>query len=169
MAAFEKISTVVCSGSQTTISFPTIPATYRDLELIVTGRTTTAATLVTNLRCQFNADTGPNYDWARWNRFGSVGSNADNFIVIGEIAAATAPTDVANSSTVSIPDYRGTTFQKTLELVCATKTGVSSTNDFGPQAIAGFWRNTAAISSILLSLISGNFVDGTVATLYGKG
>jgi hypothetical protein len=169
MADFEKIAEVVCAASQATIPFPTISATYRDLELSIAGRVTTAAVTLTNLLLQVNGDTGANYDGTRWNRFGSVVSRGTTSLIVGQIAAATNVANLATSLTIFIPNYRATVFQKTFTSLNATKEGVSADGEItGLQAIGGFWRNTAAISSILLSIASGNFVDGSVATLYGK-
>lgn len=169
MADFVKIAEVVTSGSQATISFGSIPATYRNLEMVVSGRVTTAGVAVTNLLLQFNGDTGANYDSNRWTRFGQATFRASTSAVITEIAAATNATNVATSSTLFIPEYRGTTFQKTFSAVSAGKVGASADSDItGMVQGAGFWRSTSAISSILLSIVSGNFVDGSVASLYGK-
>jgi hypothetical protein len=168
MADFEKIDEVVCASSQTTISFPTIPATYRDLELIISGRASAAAGLVT-VRLQFNGDTGANYDNANTNRFSSDVFRGATFISLQSLSGSTAPTGVASSMEVFIPNYRGTVFQKTAVMASATKTGVSSDGEIVGFIGGGcFWRSTAAINAILLSLASGNFVDGSVATLYGK-
>lgn len=170
MASFVKIAEVVTTGSQSTISFPTIPSTYRDLELAFSGRTTTAAVAVTDLLMQFNGDTSGNYDSNRWSRFGVFVARASTSGIVGQIAAATNATDVALSGTIFIPSYRNTTFQKSYSAVNAGKVGQSADSDItGMIQVAGFWRSTSAISSILLLMSSGNFVDNSVATLYGKG
>lgn len=167
MSAFAKLGEVVTTGSQSTISFTSIPATFRSLQLVVTGRSTTAAAVI-DVALQFNGDVGANYDTAQTNRFATNVNRGSTSLKVGVIAAASQAAGVACSFVSYIPDYRGTAFQKTVSSMSALKVGVSSDNEItGYYAIGGFWRSTAAISSILLAPAAGNFVDGTVASLYG--
>ncbi len=52
----ELISEVTTSASQASVSFTSIAATYRDLEVHVRGRGTQSATLI-DMRMRFNNDT----------------------------------------------------------------------------------------------------------------
>src|SRR5258706_674206 len=55
------ISEVVTAGSQASVTYSSIPATWRDIRVVVRGRGDTAA-VNSNLLLQFNGDTGANYD-----------------------------------------------------------------------------------------------------------
>jgi hypothetical protein len=163
-----RIAEVVTTGSQTTISFSSIPATYRHLELSVTARVSTVATQV-QLQCQFNGDTAGNYDWFIKDRLNGTPGRAASAISFGIFPGASVSADIVGSTTIFIPDYRGTTFQKTMISAVGTKMGTAADTDIvGIQGMAGFWRSTSAISSIVLLMASGNFIDGSTATLYGK-
>jgi hypothetical protein len=61
----------------------------------------------------------------------------------------------------NIQNYSNTTTFKT------TVRRGGSTGSGMPQAEVGLWRNTSAISTILLTAGSGNFGVGTTFTLYG--
>jgi hypothetical protein len=167
-ADFTKIAEVVTTGSQSTISFPTVPATYRHLELSVTARGSAVATQI-QLRCQFNGDTAGNYDWFVRDRLNGTPGLGSTGISLGLIPGASVSSDIVSGLTTFIPDYRSTTFQKTTATVSNFKIGTSADTDlYGAQQNAGFWRSTSAIASVLLYFASGNFIDGSVATLYGK-
>jgi hypothetical protein len=59
---YEAIATVeVGSGGATDIDFTSIPGTYTDLLVYLSGRRTTAAE--SDLAVQFNGDTAGNYSW----------------------------------------------------------------------------------------------------------
>ena len=160
--ALTQIGEVVTASSQATISFSSIPNTYRSLLLVIHGRGTASATDVQVL-LQFNSDTGSNYDYQRWNSGGTASANAATSGQVGSLVAATTAASYASVIEAIIGDYKGTTFYKTVRGSSTLKfsTSVVSENS------AVFWKSTSAISSITISLSSGNFVDGSVATLYG--
>lgn len=153
------------------VTFSGFPATYRDLILIVRGRGATAAASVAALMT-FNNDTGTNYDKERLTAsagttVSAAGNAAASNIDMGGIAAASATADVADVIQAEIFDYRGTTFQKAVLTRNTTKVGTASTN-LTQQVQSGWWRSTAAITEIDVTLNAGNFVDGSVVSLYGR-
>ncbi len=160
------ISEVVTTSSQSSISFSSIAATYRDLELVIRGRGTASATSVF-CYAQFNTDSGSNYDLHRLNRFGTTGVRATTVLEVGELPAATAPSNVSGLLRTLIGDYRGTTFYKPVTGQSWFTIG-TATGDVVVDLDGGTWRSTSAITGIVLTLSSGNFVDGTVASLYGR-
>ena len=154
-----------------TVTFSSIPATYRDLMVIIRGRGTTAATSVAAL-LTFNNDTGANYDKERLTASGgttvsAAGTAASTSIDLGGIAAANSTADVADAIRVEVFDYRGTTFQKAVHTHNSAKTGTAATN-FTANVQSGWWRSTAAINRVDIVLNAGNFVSGSVVSLYGR-
>lgn len=162
---FVKIADVVTSGSQATVTFSSIPGTYRHLKLVGYGRGS-ASSVASEVIAQFNGDTGANYDFARWTRNGTSENVAQTAAVLGELSAANAPSNAAGSLEIIIPHYANTTFQKPYHGTGNARTS-TITNGIGLNTTGGTWRSTAAISSMSISLASGNFVDGSVFTLYG--
>lgn len=160
-----KIAEVVTSGSQATVTFSSIPGTYRNLKLIGSGRGSASA-IASEVFVRFNGDTGSNYDYARWTRGGTNEQFAQTRAVLGEFTAATSPSNAAGGIDILIHNYAGTTFNKLFSgnggLFAST-----SASGMASNVMSGNWRSTSAISSLSLTLASGNFLDNSVFTLYG--
>lgn len=156
-------------GGAASITFSSISGSYEDLQLRLMGRTTQAA-LNTDIRMIFNGDTGNNYDYQVIFASGvtedGAGSVAQAQIIGGSLTGATAPANAASQSVIDIFSYARTVFQKTVLIHLGVKRGTVSTDNF-IQSTAGWWRSTAAITSITLTPASGNFAEGTVASLFG--
>lgn len=165
--AMTLITEVVTSGSQATVSFSSIATTWRDLVLIIRGRGTNATTNV-EARVQFNGDTGANYDQGIQTNNGAVTIvYAGTTIFVGYLTGSTAPANTPSGSVVEIPNYKGTTFHKTTLSQMAVQLNTTGTNIFTGHGY-GQWRSTAAINAVLVLLSAGNFVDGSVVSLYGR-
>lgn len=152
---YEPIATTTLGSAQTSITFSSIPATYTDLVLVISG------TISTNYgpNLQFNSDTGSNY--SQTNLYGD-GSSAfsgresnGTVCYIGWLATS-------QSNTIAhIMNYANTTTYKTV---------LSKGGNGGSLVVSriSMWRSTAAINSIKISL-DGIITlgSGTTATLYG--
>lgn len=169
-AALTLITETVTSGTAASVSFSSIPATYRDLIVVVRGRGTTAAT-TTQLKMQFNGDTAANYDYQYVAGIGAgasaVSAVAQTSFPLGDLVAASATAGHASGASTEIYDYRGTTFQKVAMSSTAAKWS-NTVNNSESILIGGFWRSTAAINAVLIFPTAGAFVDGTVVSIYGR-
>ena len=165
--AVELIDEVVTSSSQATVTFSSIPTTYRDLLIVVRGRSNRAGTNNDEVRLQFNGDTGNNYEYARTGRAISSafsdGNATQGSAWIGSISAATSTANLPGLVEATIGDYNGTTFHK---VVNGGSTAGGSGDTFTAKQGA-IWRNTAAITSVVVLMVS-TFVDGSVVSLYGR-
>lgn len=161
-SALSLIAEVVTSGSQASVAFATIPATYRHLKLLVNGRGS-AAVASSRIHVQFNGDTGSNYDWKFFVDGGAASGAAQTASVVGEITGGTAPASYPGGCATTIHNYGATVFFKSYQGTGLTRI-VSNTF---PDVAGGYWKSTAAITSILVFLNSGNFIDGSVVSLYG--
>lgn len=156
-ATYEPIATTTASGSQTTITLSSIPATYTDLKLVVDG------TVATNdfVYIRLNSDTGSNYSTTWIIGDGSTASS------LRQTAADKIYTDFYVTSTgrsvmvAEFNNYSNTTTYKTVLM--------RSNNASNRVSLAcGLWRNTAAITSITVYSTTGyNFSSSTTFTLYG--
>lgn len=165
--AMELISEVVTSSSQATVSFSSIATTWRDLIVIVRGRGTNAATNV-EVRLQFNGDTAGNYDQCvQTNQGVPAITYATTSIWAGYLTGSTAPSNTPSSSVIEVPNYKGTTFNKTTLSQVGVQLSTTGTNIFSGHGY-GQWRSTSAINAVLVLLSAGNFVDGSVVSLYGR-
>lgn len=154
---YEPIATTTLSGSQSTIDFTSISASYTDLKLVVVPITSTAATL----RIGFNSDTGTNYSRTQMDGDGTTAtsgrSTSANNIALG-LTSATIPV----LQTVDIFSYAGSTNKTTLGFFANDYNGSGNV-----RVNVGLWRSTSAITAINLTLNTGSFSAGTTATLYG--
>jgi hypothetical protein len=160
------LSTASPSGTGV-VTFNTISGAYRDLRLVVRGQSTAVATSVT-INVTFNNDTGANYDqtFFQWNNTSSANASVANAnISMGVLAGSTAPSGTPGAMTMDIYEYAGTTFHKQVEMVSGVKVA-NAVNSVFSRAGSGWWRNTAAITRVDIT-ISGNFVAGSSVSLYG--
>ncbi len=155
-STYTPIATTTASGSSGTITFSSIPSTYTDLVLIAAG--TASAANYTKLT--FNGDAASNYSITNFYGTGSaVGSTrASNFNYIQ------CYYNYANTNQtmmrVNVFNYSNTTTYKTAFLPDANAAQEVT-------AKVGLWRSTAAVTSITLERVSGNWNSGSTFTLYG--
>ncbi len=158
-----RLSQVVTTGSQSTITFSSISSAYTNLEIVICGTDTQAGSSTPNFRAQFNGDsTSGNYSSQTFiNGNGSSASSGTNAAsgaggVCGFLAQASG-TPVVNR--ILIPSYSATTFTKVL-MHNSAGNGLTTTGTFR-------WNKTAAINAIVFTAGGTAFTDGTTATLYG--
>jgi hypothetical protein len=147
---YEPIATTTASGSQSVITFSSIPATYTDLVLVINAGENVGYYI------RLNSDSGNNYSWTRVYGDGSAAvsdrdSNVDN--ISSGWGGATN-----NLFTVNIMNYANTTTNKTTLMRI-------SDNDYA-VALVGLWHNTAAVDTVSITG-GGNYVAGSTFTLYG--
>jgi hypothetical protein len=156
---YTALATRTLTGTAASVTFSSIPATYRDL-ILVTDATITAAGSTDGYGLRFNGDTGSNYFYVRMVGTGSAAQSAQattTFALGGVIG------DVNKGLTMfQIMDYSATDKHKTV--ITRSNGGFANWT----QASASRWANTAAITSVLLrSNSSYNFSIGSTFSLYG--
>lgn len=156
--------------AEANITFSAIPATYRDLQLRIMGRGDKVAQYI-QLYARFNGDAAANYD-GQYAQSSGAASVAEVEVLgaaqafLGWLPAANALAGVAGFSRVEIGDYANALFQKLLLFNSAGKLNNTGNNQIHQQGFMS-WRGTAAIESITVFPDTGNFIAGTVASLYG--
>jgi hypothetical protein len=148
------LATITLGTAQSTVSFGSIPAGYRDLRLVIQGTSSTAAGVLWS----FNAD--------------STATNYFNVYMLGDGGSATSGSGTSNGWSsmrganltqyeASVMDYSATDKHKSVLVRqnCAAESGTI--------AVAGRWANTAAVTSLALSLGAATFSTGTTLSLYG--
>jgi hypothetical protein len=156
---YEAIATQTL-GSNTTVTFTSIPQTYTDLVLVVNGLSTVdqgAEYQVGN----GSVDTGSNYSRTRIMGDGSSASsfrasNQDRFLCDGFSTSSS----YASMQIVHFMNYSNTTTNKTVLF------RGSSTQAY-ILAQVGLWRSTSAINTIKVAGYNGNLTSGTTVSLYG--
>ena len=147
-------------GSSATVTFASIPATYRDLRIVLkVGGTTSTGSGIT-----FNGDTNYSGNYSRVVMTGN-GSSASSFANTGSGNPA-ANHDAGALRTngqmiIDILDYSATNKHKTF-LARQDAAGNEAT------ALVGRWASTSAVTSILLTTDGGTaLTSGSSISLYG--
>jgi hypothetical protein len=152
---YTPLATVTLSTAAASVSFSSIPATYRDLILVSQGTVATAS----NISLRFNGDTGSNYSYVYM--FGSGTSTASAAGTDSAILGGGFNSSVISQAIFQVMDYSATDKHKTTLNRTDEPNGAA-------YAWAGRWANTAAITTLLVRMTNGgNFNSGTTFSLYG--
>ncbi len=157
--ALTLISEVITSASQANVLFSAIPSSYRDLEVRIRAQAST----LWLLGMQFNGDTGAHYSWNYVNNGSNSSGAAQTYLQIGA-CAATATGNMF--SRIDIADYTNVITDKCISGQHVNNDGSTGINN---AIFGGSWDTTpAAITSVKILTSAGNFVDGSVVSLYGR-
>ena len=165
-ATYTLINSNVLTSSAASVTFSSIPATYTDLVVRVSARGDSAGE--ENLQFYFNSDTSSNYGGTYLQGSGSAASSN----------RYTSQTLLQNANTLTGTTYTSNTFSSyeiyiPNYLVSQNKPLVSfgtAENNATLSYInvnASLWRNTAAITQIVIDQSGANFVSGSSFYLYG--
>ena len=170
--AFESIASAVGSG-QTSVTFSSIPSTYKHLQIRIIARDTSGNGGGSGaLRMRFNGDTSSVYDRHVLSGNGSSPSagrdiNSTDFSLESLMMGGGTAANVYGVGILDFIDYASTTKNKTFRLF----NGNNTNGAWGNEVIrmqSGCWRNTSAITSIELYITNGSgYETGTRISLYG--
>ena len=154
---YEPIATQTLGSAVASITFSSIPQIYTDLVLVSNAINTT----LQSCRLRFNNDAGTNY--------------SENYL-LGSGTAATAGrgnnlTNLDHNYTDTTP-AAGVTFINNYSNSATFKSVLMRWNNTGSSDpyvgfYVGLWRNTAAINSIEVFVLSSTMAIGSTYTLYG--
>jgi hypothetical protein len=155
---YTALATRTLTGTAASVTFSSIPATYRDLVVVYRG--TSANTGIGSFTMRFNSDAATNYSYMLMDaNAAGVTSPTNSF------TSAVAGLTISSSQNISIAhimDYSATDKHKTV---------IARGNAMGDsfvRVVASRWANTAAITSILCRTDQGsNFNSGATFSLYG--
>lgn len=149
------LATVTLATTATSVTFSSIPATYRDLIIVVNGTGSTSG----EYRVRFNGDTGSNYI-SVYMYAPTPQSGAATNTYLGASIGPTSP----QPTIFQVMDYSATDKHKTV----LYRTGlVDSGATFYVSANAVRWASTTAITSCSFTMPSGSFNTGLTVNLYG--
>jgi len=158
---FKKIQTVtVGSGGASSIDFTSIPQTYTDLKIVLSGRTTDSGATTANVT------------------FNGLSTNLSSRVLVGTGSSALSGTDTkipvrinwstSTSSTfgnaeIYIPNYTSANNKS----VSTDSVNENNATEAYMTLGAHLWSSTAAINQVTITPATGNFVQYSTATLYG--
>lgn len=156
-------SSTVGAGGAANITFSSIPATYTDLCLKVSVRSSDSS-YVQGLLVAFNGSSS-SFTYRLLEGDGSTAASYSGSTGrIGPSTAALSTASTFSNIETYIPNYASSNNK-------SFSTDAVSENNLASQAYAdltaSLWSNTSVISSISLSLQAGNFVQYSTAYLYG--
>jgi len=159
---FESISTQSLTGATSTITFSSIPSTYKHLH--IRGLILNSSTQ-NNLAFQFNSSGGTAYSAHQVQGNGSTtAANASTSSPYAYLEGLVDPSNTnAFVGVYDILDYANTNKYKTLR-------GLSGQDRNGAgtvQLTSGLWQSTSAITSITITLPGYTMGNYTTFALYG--
>ena len=166
--SYESIATVtVGSGGSATVSFTSIPSTFKHLQVRGIARNTSAGTSINGIFTPFNSDTAANY--SRHNLIGdgssatASASTSSSNVLAGQYPQGGTTASVFGVFVLDILDYQDTNKYKTTRALFGT-----DLNGSGQVRLSsGNWRSTSAISTITITPEDANFAQYSSFALYG--
>lgn len=164
---FESIATAVGTGSSGTITFSSIPSTYKHLQIRFLGLQNQFGGQ--GVRMRLNSDTGTNY--VRHNLLGSGGAvvatgatTQDHIPVCARSGGLPTSTTIGGVSIIDVHDYASTTKNKTVRVFDGFDNNTASGEI---DLTSGLWLNTNAVTSVTLFMDSANWTTASLFSLYG--
>jgi len=152
-ATYTPLATTTLGTAASSITFGSIPGTYRDLILVVQATRNTQGRM--NIR--FNGDTGANYALTGINESTITGETSAQF------RGVVVDTSVSFMAVSNIMDY-STTDKEKLMISKVDNAGTANSNGVSVHR----WANTSAITSVQVTTTDANtFSIGTTMALYG--
>lgn len=175
--SYESIATVtVGAGGSSSISFTSIPSTYKHLQLRWSAQTNRATYNIDDLIIRFNSDSGANYSTHRLQEYAVspsstvIGQNYANTtaIYVGTVTSSVA-TNTFSAAVTDILDYANTNKYKTLRTLSGSDTNGAASGYAGIVSFnSGNWRSTSAITSLTLTPEYGSLISQySTFALYG--
>jgi len=157
---YEPIATSTLTSTAASVTFSSIPSTYTDLILVISGRV--SASVGNNASgLRFNGDSGNNYSMVRLTGDGSAAStDRTTATYAGWAFIANSTVSEVTPVVYNIQNYVNTTTNKVV-------LGRGSSASSLISATASMWRNTAAITSIEVIQSSTTWIVGSTFTLFG--
>jgi hypothetical protein len=158
---YDLIASNVLSSSASSVTFSSIPATYRDLVLVI--RAENSQPELSNTLIRFNSDSGSNYSVVTATGSGSSTSSrtVSTTSLYADLDVRFAPSEPC-ITIFQVMDYSATDKHKT----ALSRSNVASR---GVGMYAGRWASTSAITSITATIeaSAGQYASGSSFHLYG--
>lgn len=170
--SFESIATVtVGAGGSSSISFTSIPSTFKHLQVRYIARCSRSDYTVASLYARFNSDSASNYSGHYLGGNGgsafAYGGANYSFSPAGVVAGTNVTANDFAAGVIDVLDYQNTNKYKTVRSLAGFNGNAAGTGD-EINLQSGNWRNTNAISQIDFTLETGaSFLQYSSFALYG--
>ena len=172
-SSYESIQTVtVGSGGSSSISFTSIPSTYKHLQIrSIAKETTSAGPQTLDMFVKFNSSSsGYKSHYLSGNGSSATagvggGGATDAFYCYGASYREVTSTSTFGVSIIDIHDYASTTKNKTARAFSGCNYNSTSTDQYFGLS-SGLWADTSAITSIVITP-NDTFKENSTFALYG--
>lgn len=161
MATYELIESQVLGSSAPSVTFSAIPADWTDLKVVCSVRGT-AAYVNQSYGITFNGTSTAGFSEIRLFGNGSSAYSGTATNTLEGVGAATTADTFSNDG-FYIPNYTSSNYKS----YSIDNVGEDNATLAYAMLIAGLWSNTAAITSIIFTAVSGSFVANSSFYLYG--
>jgi len=164
--SFESIATLTASGGETSLTFSSIPSTYKSLQIRGISRRNATGELSPSIR--LNSDTGANYTLHYLRGNGSAVSAAGftgqtQAQISQSVASSSVTSDIFGVLITDIIDYASTTKNKTIR----TFEGSDANGSGYVGLYSNLWASTSAVTSVQMYFQGDTIAAGTTFALYG--
>lgn len=161
-------SYTVGSGGTSSIDFTSIPNTYTDLRLVLSGRAAATGWTTSGLRLTVNGAGGTAYATKQLYNTAAGGGGSTSTSSAAYISGAVNNGSSSTSSTFSSTEFYFPNYTSSnAKLILIDSVSENNGSDTAQVFIAGSYSGASAISSISIIDVNGNFVQYTNAYLYG--
>ena len=168
--SYESIATTTLSSSQSTITFSSIPSTFKHLQLRYIARSAQVGN-ASSLILRFNSDSGSNYYayheiYADGSTAAAYADSTATLSQVDQIPAATKTASVFGVGVIDLLDYTSTSKNKTIRFLNGWDSNGTGAVVFGSSLYKP--STIAAISTITITdAYAQNFVQYSQFALYG--
>jgi len=156
---FESIATITGDGSSSSITFSSIPSTYKHLQVRMSAINSSGSLYV-----RANGDTGSNYSrhylYGNGSAVAAAGAASSNLIYLNPNGGNTTS---PQGGIIDIHNYTSTTQYKTVRGFI----GVDMNGSGSVWLASGAWLSTSAITSLTFAFDANNILTGSKFALYG--
>lgn len=163
---YQLIQAITSTTGQFDIQFTSIPQTYTDLIVRISGRSTNASA-ATDIGVYINSEGGSNYSWTRLRGDGATpisnrNSSGNSWAPGTSLNASTSTANTFSNIEIYLPNYTSTTHNKCGNMFSAMETNGSVAYI---NSVALLRSATAAITTV--GLKTGDWTAGSTFYLYG--
>jgi hypothetical protein len=161
---YTALSNITLGSALASVTFSDIPATYRDLRLVINGSLTAAGAMTARI----NLDSGTNYSYVQMRGNVSGGVSAGRSSGGTGLSSIFFSESAMNSGSrfdtyIDYFDYSATDKHKT---ILGRNNYIDDGGNSAVQQTAARWANTAAVTSVRV-IVGSSFAIGSTFSLYG--
>ena len=173
MANYVLLERVELNAQVSSVTFDSIPQTgYTDLKIVITARNSAATNSYNDITVSFNgAPSGTAYTTRHFYSIGSSngslgGSGLSSALTGGSVSNGNTASVFSNGE-IYIPNYNNTTINKSFLADSGTESNINTNGLVYVNISNGLFSSTAAITSVVLTSASTNFMPYSTFSLYG--